>query len=117
MSVRTVYDPKTRALLAELSGDIDHCTAAGLREPVDKEIMQRLPQKLILDLSGVSFMDSSGIGLIIGRYKLMTDLGGSIVLTDPRPEISKLLTLAGIGRLCRVVDTHKSGSFTGGVKI
>lgn len=117
MGVKIFYDAQTRTLLSELSGDIDHCTAKGLREPIDKEIMQRLPLRLILDFSGVTFMDSSGIGLIIGRYKLMTDLGGSIVVADPRPETEKIMKLAGIGRLCGITHTDRNGSFIGGIKI
>ena len=116
MPTKITYDAESRSLLAELSGDIDHCTAKGLREPVDREIMQRITAHLILDFSGVGFMDSSGIGLIIGRYKLMNDLGGDIIVTDPTPEVRKVMELAGIGRLCRIIRS-KNRSFTGGVKI
>ncbi|MBR1392593.1 MAG: anti-sigma factor antagonist [Ruminococcus sp.] len=116
MPCKLFYDAESRSLLAELSGDIDHCSAKGLREPVDKEIMTRLPLHLILDFSGVGFMDSSGIGLIIGRYKLMNDMGGDLLITDPCPEVRKIMELAGVGRLCRVIQSgHRS--FSGGVKL
>ena len=79
MPVEIYYDAESRALLAELSGDLDHCTARPMRTAIDTEIMKRLPLKLILDFENVPFMDSSGIGLLIGRYKLMNDLGGSMI--------------------------------------
>ncbi len=116
MSVAIFYEAESRTVLAELSGDIDHCSAADLRKPIDRELMQRLPLRLILDFSKVGFMDSSGIGLIIGRYKLMNDLGGSIVITDPAPGVKKIMELGGVGRLCSIIDSSRSSRF-GGVKI
>ncbi|MBR6046279.1 MAG: anti-sigma factor antagonist [Ruminococcus sp.] len=117
MGVKLFYDPGSRTVLAELSGDIDHFTSKSLREPIDAEILARIPLRLILDLTGVSFMDSSGIGLIIGRYKLMNDLGGSITAVCPSPETAKLLELGGINRICRIVATARDASFIGGMKI
>lgn len=116
MPVQVFYDGGSRTVLAELSGDIDHCSARGLRTPIDEEIMRRLPQRLILDFENVGFMDSSGIGLIIGRCKLMTDLGGSVITVNPKPEIRKLMELAGVQRLCGIV-TEKRYSLTGGLTI
>ena len=65
-------------LTAALTGEIDHHTAALLRSKIDEQIDRRLPQKLILDFSGVGFMDSSGIGLILGRSKRMQAAGGPV---------------------------------------
>lgn len=116
MPVSVFYDASTRTVLAELSGDIDHCTAKGLRTPVDEEILKHLPLRLILDFEKVGFMDSSGIGLIIGRYKLMNDLGGSIIAVNPSPEVRKVMDLAGVGRLCSIIY-QKHRSFVGGIKL
>ena len=116
MPVTTFYDGESRTLLAELSGDIDHCTAKGLRLPIDEEIMRRLPLRLILDFGGVGFMDSSGIGLIIGRCKLMTDLGGTVITVNPQPEVRKIMELAGVQRLCSIVHRERR-SLIGGLTI
>ncbi len=116
MGVSVFYDGETRTVLAELSGDIDHCSAKGLRTPIDEEIMRRLPLRLILDFGNVSFMDSSGIGLIIGRCKLMTDLGGSVIAVNPQPEVKKLMELAGVQRLCSIVFKQRR-SLIGGLTI
>ena len=103
-------------MLAELSGDLDHCTAKEMRTVIDAEVMKRLPLKLILDFENVPFMDSSGIGLLIGRYKLMNDLGGSMIAVNPKPEVRKIMELAGVRRLCPIVE-QRHGSFVGGVKL
>lgn len=117
MPVELYYDAESRALLAELSGDLDHCTAKGMRTAIDAEVMKRLPLKLILDFENVPFMDSSGIGLIIGRYKLMNDLGGSIIAVNPKPEVKKIMELAGVRRLCSIVEHRRRSSFIGGIKL
>ena len=116
MPVDIYYDAENRALLAELSGDLDHCSAKAMRTAIDTEIMKRLPLKLILDFENVPFMDSSGIGLLIGRYKLMNDLGGSIIAVNPRPGVRKIMELAGVHRLCSVIEQRR-GSFIGGIKL
>ncbi|MBR6872625.1 MAG: anti-sigma factor antagonist [Ruminococcus sp.] len=116
MPVAIFYDAESRTVLAELSGDIDHCSAASLRAPVDEEVMKRLPLRLMLDFENVPFMDSSGIGLIIGRSKLITDLGGSLIVVNPKPEVRRIMELAGVGRLCSIVfNEHRT--LIGGMKI
>ena len=116
MPVTVFYDAKSRTVLAELSGDIDHCSAKDMRMPIDEEIMKRLPKQLILDFENVSFMGSSGIGLIIGRYKLMNDLGGDLIAVNPKPDVKKLMELAGVQRLCKLIY-RKRRSLIGGMKL
>ena len=83
-------------LTAALTGEIDHQTAALLRSKIDEQIDRRLPQKLILDFSGVGFMDSSGIGLILGRSKRMQAAGGQVMVRGVSPQINRMLRLANI---------------------
>ncbi len=97
-----LYFPERSEVRAELSGELDHCSARNIRSAVDLELMKRLPCTLVIDLSRLSFMDSSGIGLIIGRYKLMQELGGRVVIEGASPGIAKLLRLAGISKLCSI---------------
>lgn len=96
------YNTETAQLLVQLDGEIDHHMSNALRAEVDAAIYAHLPQVLIFDFRAVSFMDSSGIGLIMGRYKILQPLGGQIILLDPAPHISRVLRLAGMERLASI---------------
>jgi len=85
-----------------LDGEIDHHTARGLREQIDAAIRRETPGLLVLDFRDVTFMDSSGIGLIMGRYKQMKLHGGEVHITNPSTGIKKILQLAGMDRLATI---------------
>ena len=89
-------------LSVRVRGEIDHHTAAGIRQGIDAALFEKRPKKLILDLSAVSFMDSSGLGLIMGRYSVMKELGGEMIVWNPSPETRSILTLAGMERMVRI---------------
>ncbi|MBQ4312846.1 MAG: anti-sigma factor antagonist [Clostridia bacterium] len=86
-------------MTAMLEGEIDHHTARPMRELIDSSAERIRPRLLILDFGGVGFMDSSGIGLIMGRYKLMKELGGAVSVDSMSPSIERMIKLAGLGRL------------------
>ena len=86
-------------LTAAISGELDHHTAASVREAVDRMAESSLPRELVLDFGGVGFMDSSGIGLIMGRYKLMQSMGGSVRVEHASPQLKKIMNLAGLSLL------------------
>ena len=88
-------------LTAVLSGEIDHHTAQGMREEIDFTVNQSKPKKLILSFEHVGFMDSAGIGLIIGRYKLMESLGGELVVSHLSPTMDQIVSLSGVGKLAK----------------
>ncbi|MDR0946900.1 MAG: STAS domain-containing protein [Ruminococcus sp.] len=90
-------------LTASLSGDIDHASAFSLREDIDFAIDRHLPQILMLDFSAVEFMDSSGIGLIMGRYRKLEPQGGKIVISGSKGTIRKVLIIAGIEKLAEIL--------------
>ncbi|MGI6167817.1 MAG: STAS domain-containing protein [Eubacteriales bacterium] len=92
-------------LFVRLRGEIDHHSAAMLRGDIDALIYEKRPQRLLLDLSGVGFMDSSGLGLIMGRYSLVRELGGSMAILDPTEPIMKILNLAGVKRIIAIEKT------------
>lgn len=96
-----------RVLCAMLIGDIDHHTAKEIRSEIDIAVGENDPEELILDFSGVTFMDSSGIGLVMGRYKLMHERGGRLVVARTPPYISKVMKVSGIGRLARIVSDYE----------
>ena len=86
-------------LTAMLLGDIDHHTAREMRKEIDALIEKRHPTLLRLDYSAVQFMDSSGIGLIMGRYRLMRLIGGTVLVCNVPPHLKRLIDLSGIGSL------------------
>lgn len=97
MGVRFVL--KDDHLTAILSGEIDHHAACGMREEIDRKAGQAKPKLLTLDFSQVTFMDSSGIGLIMGRYRLMQALRGSLTVLDLSPQMKRVVNLSGVGQL------------------
>lgn len=88
--------------VAMLSGEIDHHNAKEIRQKLDKYIISAQPRELAIDFRNISFMDSSGIGLIMGRYKLIHECGGSLEVRNPRSYIKRVLKLSGIERLVRI---------------
>ena len=90
--------------LAELSGDLDHHTARLMRTDIDRELAEKRPRRLVIDFSSVTFMDSSGIGLLMGRYRIMNDQGGEVIVARPPAYIKKVLRLAGVDRLAPITD-------------
>lgn len=95
-------------LKADISGDIDHHTAREIREEIDRNIEEIQPKRLVLNFKDVGFMDSSGIGLVMGRYKLLRRFGGVVVITNPSAHIKKVMRLAGLDRLA-VIDDSQEG--------
>ena len=93
------------SVTAYISGDIDHHSAAALRQKIDEAVEMAYPQLLILDFGAVTFMDSSGIGLVMGRYKLMKNLSGKVFVENAPRQIKKVLRMAGIEKML----SEKSG--------
>ena len=85
-----------------LCGEIDHHSAVNVRVALDEEIVRLRPHKAVLDLGLIEFMDSSGLGLIMGRYALMQKLGGTLTVRHPNERIMKIFELAGLGRLIAI---------------
>ena len=94
MNVKTVFD--CGELTALLSGDIDHHAARDMRCVIDGDIERYRPGRLVLDFRRVRFMDSSGIGLIMGRYRMMQLTGGTVEITNIPESIERIIALSGI---------------------
>jgi len=86
---------------AYLKGEIDHHTAREMRQAIDSAIELNMPSLLILDFSAVSFMDSSGIGLVMGRYRNLLKSGAELHITGTPPNIYKVMRLAGLEKLAK----------------
>ncbi len=100
MGVRLIL--KNEVLTAVLSGEIDHHSAREIRSEIDSTATKVKPKKLALDFSAVSFMDSSGIGLAMGRCKLMHLWGGEVEIINLPPNLERIVSLAGLGQLCTI---------------
>ncbi len=87
---------------AYLGGELDHHTAKEMREAIDNAVELNMPTLLILDFKDVNFMDSSGIGLVMGRYRNLVKTGAELHITQAPPQIYKILKLAGIERLAKL---------------
>ena len=79
-----------------LYGDIDHHGARHVRAEIDNRILKHMPKLVVMDFSKVSFMDSSGIGLVLARSRFCTDCGATLYVENVDRQMSKILSLAGI---------------------
>ena len=93
------YKLKGSTLTAALHGEIDHHSAVSARGEIDTEIDRVKATGLKLDLSDISFCDSSGLGLVMGRLKKMRSVGGTASVINPSERVEKVLRLAGIDTL------------------
>lgn len=93
---KVYFVPGSGTLAAYLSGEIDHHAAQALRREIDAQVDDRLPELLTLDFSGVTFMDSSGVGLILGRQRRAQALGGSLRIQHAPDQLRRVLQLAQI---------------------
>ena len=90
---------KGDVLHVALSGEIDHHSAGAAREKIDAALFKYRPAAFSFDLSNVAFMDSSGLGLILGRVALCEELGISVRLLHPSPRVRKIFAVAGVDRI------------------
>lgn len=107
--MKTHYDQPTKTLTVELSGEIDHHSSLDIRLEIDRKIKELQPKKLVMDYGEVTFMDSSGIGLIMGRHRLMQSLGGMIEVANLPDRLYKVVKLSGIEKLGKVSAVRNGG--------
>ena len=99
---RVVLEKDGTTLNARLCGEIDHHSAAFIRRELDDGIARYRPSVLRLDASAVDFMDSSGLGLIMGRYATMQRLGGTLILYRPSEQVVRIVRMAGMERMITI---------------
>ena len=95
------YTGEDRDLCLVLSGEVDHHRARGLMEGIDRAIDMRLPRRVALDLGGVTFMDSSGIAVLLRAYKRSAELGAAVTVRNVPEQAGKVLQAAGLERIMR----------------
>ncbi len=87
---------------AYLNGELDHHSARIMRESIDSAVDLNMPSLVVLDFTDVSFMDSSGIGLVMGRYRNLVKSGAELHITGTSQQIFKMFKLAGIEKLAKL---------------
>ncbi|NCB63231.1 MAG: anti-sigma factor antagonist [Clostridia bacterium] len=90
-----------RALTISLSGEVDHHGARSMMLEMDREIEMELPKALTVDLGGVTFMDSSGIAVLLRAYRRMAELGGSLVVKNIPAQSERMLRASGVDRILK----------------
>ena len=104
------FQKRQQKLIACLTGEIDHHSAASMRSEIDRRIRQDKPSVLYLDFSGVTFMDSSGVGLVMGRYRQIQPYGGVLELGGMSPAVKRIMYLSGIESIAAVVERKGKSS-------
>ncbi len=105
MQMKTQRDGDTLAVLLE--GELDHHSAAPLRLSIDALLTDQAIRGLLLDLSGVTFMDSSGLGVVLGRYKLLKERGGTMRIRGANKAVGRILKMAGVYALLGQQDAER----------
>lgn len=96
------YEEKDKLLKVEITEEIDHHGSEKIRRQIDNEIERYVPKRVILDFDKVTFMDSAGIGMLIGRYKVAKMLGGSIEMINVRSNIKKIFEMSGLPKIIKI---------------
>ena len=103
--MESIYKKEDKQLIFKLEEDIDECTVQKIRRKLDNEIERYMPKEVIFDFNNVSFMDSAGIGLIMGRYKLVTMLGGKVQVANMGQPVRKIFQMSGMQKI--IPETQK----------
>ena len=96
-----------RTLVVRVAGELDLDTAREFRARIDADLDRFASRDLILDFGLVSFVDSSGLGAILGRYRRVTEKGGTVVLCRPVDHVRRLLDQAGVSRVIRIHQSRE----------
>ena len=102
MNVKHFIEDKI--LLFEITEELDHHQTEKIRNRADYEIQRFMPERVIIDFLRVNFMDRAGIGLVIGRYKQVSAMGGRLELLNVNDKIKKIFEMSGILKIIPIID-------------
>ena len=100
--METEYKQEEELLLFKVTEELDHHTTENIRRKADYEIERYIPRKVVFDFNNVTFMDSAGIGLILGRYKNISMLGGDLEVINISEKLEKILKMSGIEKIIKI---------------
>ena len=107
--MRTSYKEKSKQLIFEITEEIDHHTTEKIRRKMDHEITRYMPRKIVFNFNQVTFMDSAGIGMLMGRYKLAKMLGSKVEIMKIQPSVRKVLEMSGVLKIIPLTEDTMAG--------
>ena len=102
------FNKNSNQLTFKLTEDVDQHTVEKVRRKMDNEIKGYSPRKVVFDFSNISFMDSAGIGMVLGRYKLAKMLNGSLEIINVNKSMKKIFDMSGVSRIINIVEEDKN---------
>ena len=105
--METKFYEKDKLLVFKITEEIGDFTVQKIRRKADNEIERFMPKRVVFDFDSVTFMDSAGIGLLIGRYKFANILGGKLEVANLTPSVKKIFEMSGILRLIPTTDLQE----------
>lgn len=104
--MKVTYNEKDKLLSLQITEEIDHHSSEKIRTKADFEIQKYIPKILVIDFEKVKFMDSAGIGMILGRYKMISMFGGKMFIKNVKPSVKKVLEMAGITKIVPIMENE-----------
>ena len=98
------YEKENKLLTFRLTEEVDQHTVEKIRRKMDNEIKRYIPRKVIFDFSNISFMDSAGIGMVLGRYKLAKMLDGNLEIKNVNKSMKKIFDMSGVYRIINIQE-------------
>ncbi len=102
------FNKEDKKLTFKLTEDIDQHTVEKVRRKMDNEIKGYIPRKVVFDFSNISFMDSAGIGMVLGRYKLVKMLNGNLEIINVNKSMKKIFDMSGVSRIIDIKEEDKN---------
>ncbi|MGO0690157.1 anti-sigma F factor antagonist [Bacillus paralicheniformis] len=115
MSLGIDIHVKESVLCIRLTGELDHHTAETLRKQVSDHLEQSGIRHIVMNLADLSFMDSSGLGIVLGRYKEIKQLGGEMIVCAISPAVKRLFDMSGLFKIIRLEQSEQRALETLGV--
>lgn len=99
------FNVQGNVLIVTMIGELDHHSAEEVRNKIDDRLDREGITKLVLDFSGIKFMDSSGIGVVIGRYKKLSLKHGSVCVSNINESVGRIFEISGMFKIIKLYDT------------
>lgn len=105
--MKVVTFMKQGILVVRLDGELDVCGANEFRNSVDDALELTGAKHILLNMQGVNFIDSSGLGVILGRYKRIAQQGGKILVVHLAPQVQRIFELAGLMKILTIYQSEE----------
>ena len=102
------FKKEDKVLIFKLTEDVDQHTSEKIRRKMDNEIKGYIPREVVFDFSNISFMDSAGIGMVLGRYKLAKMLNGNLEIINVNRSMKKIFDMSGVSRIIDIKEEDKN---------